>query len=168
MNATDKYNLKECPNCGADVEGLIHHCDCCGELLYPQKTLFSYMVYEAGPFFDIQIYLNRIFDALAAIPMDSYAVFIKKIEFDFWCYPIKKKTGATYYASRKSVIVTIRVEGNKYLHCTKQEKIALLVDEIQKMMDQLENRLYERKIDTADLFAQIRMILSKVRNERVD
>lgn len=169
MTATDKYTLKECPNCGADVEGLIHHCDCCGERLYPQKTLFSYMVYDAGPFFDIQVYLNRIFDALAEIPMDSYADVIEKIEFDFWCYPIKKKTGATYYASNKRVIVTIRVEEDEYLYGTKQEKMTMIIDEMRRKMDDLQIRLQERKIDIDEgFFARIRSTLSKARSEKVD
>lgn len=160
-------DLKFCPNCGADVEGLIHHCDCCGELLYPKQTLFSYMVYEAGPFYDIMIYLGKIFDKLAEIPVAPYADVIQSIEFDFWCYPIKKKTGATYYAPRKQVIVTVQVDSEKYLYSTKAEKLELLVDEVHSKMDILYGNLQRRNIDSADLFVQVNNALSKARSEPI-
>ena len=168
MVSKEQYSLKECPNCGADVEGLIHHCDCCGELLYPAQTLFSYIVYEAGPFFDIQIYLNEIFDKLANVPVEPYQEAIRKIEFDFWCYPIKKKTGVTYYPSRKQVIVTIRLDNSDYIFCSKREKMKLLVDEMQSMIDLLEIRLRERRINYGELFEQIKEILENVRNDSLE
>ena len=168
MEPKDNYNLKECPNCGADVEGLIHHCDCCGELLYPTQTLFSYMVYEAGPFFDIQLYLNMIFDKLAEVPVEPYQEDIRKIEFDFWCYPIKKKTGITYYPARRQVLITIRLDNSDYIFCSKRERMKLLVDEMQGKIDLLENRLRERKIDYGKLFEEIKEILENVRNDSID
>ena len=169
MDNLEKYSLKVCPNCGADVEGLIHHCDCCGELLYPKNNLFSYMVYEAGPFFDIQVYLNKIFDALAAISPDRYDSVIRRIEFDFWCYPIKKKTGATYYSSSRRVIVTIRVEEDSYLYGSKKQKLMLLADEMQRNMDALQIQLQKRRLDVdEDLFLQIRTILSQMQAAKID
>ena len=168
MEPKESYHLKECPNCGADVEGLIHHCDCCGELLYPKETLFSYMVYEAGSYFDIQLYLNKIFDKLSEVPVAPYQEAIRRIEFDFWCYPIKKKPGATYYSSRKSVIATIRLDNSDYIFCSKQEKMELLVDEMQSKIDILEARLRERKIDCEELFKQIKEILENARNDSLD
>lgn len=168
MGIVKQYNLKECPNCGANVEGLIHHCDCCGELLYPAKTLFSYMVYEAGPFFDIQLYLNKIFDKLTEVPVEPYQDSIRKIEFDFWCYPIKKKTGVTYYPSRKQAIVTIRLDDSDYLVCTKREKMMLLVDEIQSQIDLLQIKLKKREMDYTEMFEQINGILSMVRNQSLE
>lgn len=168
MGKVEQHDLIECPNCGANVEGLVHHCDCCGELLYSTKSLFSYMVYEAGPFFDIQLYLNAIFDKLGEVPVEQHQEYLSIIEFDFWCYPIKKKTGVAYYPSRKQVIVTIRLDNSDYLFCSKREKMIQLVDEMQCKMDLLQVRLKERKIDCTELFEQIRRILSDVRNQSID
>ena len=90
-----------CPKCGANVEGLIEWCDCCGAKLHPKNTLFSRMVYCTGAFFDIDIYLNQIFDKLNNICPDSYADVLQRIEFDFWCFPIKKKTGVSPHKFKK-------------------------------------------------------------------
>lgn len=167
MPNTEAGRLKECPHCGADVEGLIHYCDCCGEELYPQQSRFSYMVYEAGPFFDIMIYLSIIFDKLAEIPVEPYAEYIQRVEFDFWCYPIKKKTGAVYYASRKQVIATVQVDGNDYLYSSKAEKLNYLADEVQSKMDMLQTRLHKRNIDIEDLFVCIRNAVQTVKRETI-
>lgn len=168
METKEQYGLKECPNCGADVEGLIHHCDCCGELLYPVQTLFSYMVYETGPFFDIQLYLNEIFDKLAEVPVKPYQETIRRIEFDFWCFPIKKKAGVTYYPTRKQVIVTIRLDNSDYIFSSNREKMMLLIAEIQSKMEMLEVRLRERKVDYGELFEQIDRILSNVQIDTLE
>ena len=146
---------KLCPECGANVEGLIHHCDCCGTLLNPVKTMFHTMVYEAGPFFDIAQHLGVIFDKLDKISPEPYSNVLDRIVFDFWCFPIKKKTGVSYYPSRKQVIVTIEIDADEYLYGTKEEKLALLTREVKEKMDILHKRLIKRNIHIEDLFLQI-------------
>lgn len=141
--------------CGANVEGLIERCDCCGAALHPKKTLFSRMTYCTGAFFDIDLYLNQIFGQLDKIPPEPYADFLQRIEFDFWCYPIKKKTGVSYYASRKQAIVTIEVDAYEYIYGTKDEKLALLTGEVKEKMDMLRQRLAKKKIHMDDLFLRI-------------
>ena len=150
---------KLCPKCGADVEGLIHHCDCCGALLHPKKTMFCTMVYSTGAFFDIGQYLNHIFDQLDKISPEPYTDVLQRIEFDFWCFPIQKRTGVTYYASRKQAIVTIEVDADKYLYGTKEEKLDLLTSEVKEKMELLHNRLLKKNIHIDDLFLQIEAAL---------
>ena len=146
---------ERCPNCGANVEGLISRCDCCGAELHPKKTLFSRMTYCTGAFFDIDQYLNAIFDQLDTIPPEPYTDVLERIEFDFWCYPIDKKAGVTYYASRKRAIVTIRVDADAYIHGTKAEKLALLTCEVREKTDLLRRRLAGKNIHMDGLFLQI-------------
>ena len=31
--------MKWCPKCGADVEGLLYYCDCCGAFLEEKKSV---------------------------------------------------------------------------------------------------------------------------------
>lgn len=152
---------KLCPECGADVEGLIHHCDCCGALLHPPKTLFHYMVYGTGAFYDITHYLNLLFDTLDQIDPDPYADFLERIEFDFWCFPIEKKAGVSYYASRKKAIVTIELDAEAYIYGTKEEKLALLLREVRETMKILQKRLAKKNIDPDDLFTKIENALRK-------
>lgn len=144
-----------CPKCGANVEGLVHHCDCCGALLNPKQTLFSRMVYCTGAFFDIDIYLNQIFDKLDNIPPEPYSDVLQRIEFDFWCFPTKKKTGVKYYASRKYAIVTIELDADEYIYGTKEDKLALLTREVKEKMDMLHQRLLKKKIHIDELFSQV-------------
>lgn len=144
-----------CPKCGANVEGLIEWCDCCGAELHPKKTLFSRMIYSTGAFFDIGQYTAQIFDKLDNIPPEPYADVLQRIEFDFWCFPIKKKTGVSYYASRKQAIVTIEVVPDEYIYGTKEEKLALLTREVKEKMNMLHHRLLKKKIHIDDLFSRI-------------
>ena len=137
------------------MEGLIEWCDCCGAKLHPKNTLFSRMVYCTGAFFDIDIYLNQIFDKLNNIRPDPYNDILQRIEFDFWCFPIRKKTGVIYYASRKQAIVTIEVDADEYIYGTKEEKLSLLTHEVKDKMDMLHNRLLKKKIHIDELFSQI-------------
>lgn len=146
---------KLCPNCGADVEGLIHHCDCCGTLLNPKKTLFSTMIYGTGVVYDIGIYLSQIFDKLDLIKPEPYSEVLQRVEFDFWCFPIMKKTGVAYYASRKQAIITIELDVESYIYGTKEEKLTLLKQEVQEKMEMLHGRLTKKKIHIDDLFLQI-------------
>lgn len=67
----------------------------------------------------------------------------------------KKKTGVSYYPSRKQAIITIEVDGDAYLHGTKEEKFALLTREITEKMDMLQKQLIKKKIHNDDLFLQI-------------
>lgn len=144
-----------CPKCGANVKGLIEWCDCCGAELNPKKTLFSRMTYCTGAFFDIDTYLKSIFDKLDNIAPEPYAGVLQRIEFDFWCFPIKKKTGVSYYTSRKQAIVTIEVDADEYIYSTKEDKLALLTREVKEKMDLLRQRLMKKKIYIDDLFLQI-------------
>ena len=146
--------VKFCPNCGADVEGLIHHCDCCGELLYSKKVLFSRMTYCTGAFFDIDVYLNAIFDRLNEIDSVNYEDVLERIEFDFWCFPIEKRPGVRFYPARKRAIVTIEVDDDAYIYGTKEEKRALLTDEISANLKELRRRFQKRGICADDLFVR--------------
>ncbi len=137
------------------MEGLTGWCDCCGAALNPKKMLFSRMVYCTGAFFDIDIYLNQIFDRLDNISPEPYGDVLQRIEFDFWCFPIKKRTGVTYYASRKQAIVTVEVDSDEYIYGTKEEKLALLTREVKEKMDMLRQRLRMKNICMDDLFLQI-------------
>ena len=146
---------KLCPKCGANIEGLIEWCDCCGAQLNPKRTLFSHMIYCTGAFFDIGQYTNAIFDKLDNIAPEPYEDVLQRIEFDFWCFPIKKKTGVSYYASRKRAIVTIEIDADECLYGTKEDNLALLTHEVKEKMEMLHQRLAKKKIHIDDLFSQI-------------
>lgn len=148
-----------CPACGANVEGLVERCDCCGAALHPKKTLFSRMIYCTGAFFDIGQYAGEIFVRLDQIPPEPYAAFLERIEFDFWCFPIDKKPGVTYYASRKQAIVTIEVDADAYIYGTKEEKRALLLGEVKEKLKLLQTRLEKRGIHPDDLFQRVEDVL---------
>ena len=148
-----------CPKCGANVEGLVEWCDCCGAALHPKKTLFSWMTYSTGAFFDIGQYLGEIFEKLDQIPPEPYADYLERIEFDFWCFPIDKKPGISYYASRKQAIVTIAVDADAYLWGTKEEKRGLLLREIKQKLKLLQGRLEKKGIHIDGFFQRVDEIL---------
>ena len=143
-----------CPNCQANIEGLTHHCDCCGAALDPPNTLFSYTVY--GTALDG---LNSIFDKLDAIDPEPYADVLQCIDVDFWCFPTKRKSGATYYTSRKKAILTIQLDMEQYIQSSPQAKRALLVKELQNKLDVLHRKLIETGSCTDGLFKDIQQAL---------
>lgn len=146
---------KLCPECGANVEGLIKWCDLCGADLNPVKSMFYYRIYSTGSFYDIGIYINRVFDELDKISPEPYREVLERIEVDFWCFPIRKKTGVAYYGSRKKAIVTIEIKAEDYLLKSKEEKYALIRGEMQEKMEMLRMRLEKKGIRLNELFSQI-------------
>lgn len=141
--------IKICKHCGANIEGLIHHCDCCGALIHPTRSLFYCTVYGTG------IELCGIPDKLDLIDGEPYADVLQRIDIDIWCFSPKKKTGAAYYPSRKQAIITVELDIESYVRGTKEEKHALLAREIQEKMNILRERIASRHIHMDDLFLQI-------------
>lgn len=80
--------MRLCPNCGANIDGLVGWCDCCGMALLPNEyiVLFEHDYIEAG---DIGKYLNDSVANLNKLGLERFSSSFSRIEFITYCYPIQ-------------------------------------------------------------------------------
>lgn len=79
--------MKSCPNCGANIDGLVGWCDCCGMELLPNEyvNLFEHDYIEAG---DMGKYLNNAVANLNKLGLEQVSSF-SRIELITYCYPVQ-------------------------------------------------------------------------------
>lgn len=78
--------MKSCPNCGANIDGLVGWCDCCGMALLSSEyvVLFEHDYIEAG---DIGKYLTNAVANLNKLGLEQFSPSFSRIEFITYCYP---------------------------------------------------------------------------------
>lgn len=158
--------MEFCPHCGANTEGLIHHCDCCGQLLHPVDHLFWWHTAETCADFGTTI--NIIVEELEQLDASPYEKYIKSIELNYFClteemFHGKPLRNRVYYSSiRKNAILTFDVEHSQFAGKEKQEKLRIVAIAIQNGLHTLQERLLKRrKIDISGLVSDADKILSK-------
>lgn len=80
--------MRLCPNCGANIDGLVGWCDCCGMALLSNEyvVLFEHDYIEAG---DIGKYLNDAVANLNKLGLEQFSSSFSRIELITYCYPIQ-------------------------------------------------------------------------------
>lgn len=158
--------MEICPHCGANVEGLIHHCDCCGQLLNPKDSFFWWHTAETCADFGTTIHI--IVEELEQLETFPYKKFIKSIELNYFClteelFQGKPLRNRVYYSSmRKNAILTFDVEHSQFAGKEKQEKLRIVATAIQSGLHTLQERLLKRKkIDISGLVEEADKVLSK-------
>lgn len=112
--------MKLCPKCGANVEGLIKRCDCCGASLSTTVKFFQWGSHEFAHGFGDNV--NKIMFELAATVTPQYPEFLDQISITFYCCPkftasnFNIKNRVTYSASRKKAILTILIDYHEYVY----------------------------------------------------
>lgn len=124
--------MKCCPNCGANVEGLLYQCDCCGAMLLQTNPVFvqyTNTVAEAGK---VSSYMKVILDKLNLGCVDSYFPQFNTIAFEMYCYPEdmvhKFNIHDKNYVSlrRKKAILTRTIRCEEFLMLEECQKITML------------------------------------------
>ena len=72
--------MKFCPNCGANVEGLIHHCDCCGALLSTTSSFFVWHTFVTEASGDLYVFVKEIFQQFNGMDCSAYSDLLQTIE----------------------------------------------------------------------------------------
>lgn len=165
--------LKTCPNCGANVEGLIHHCDCCSELLYPEKRFLTWLIWEFPCGFT-HVFEQGLIPKLKKFKGDQYSSFLDHIFFDLYCYPKfviegqKIRSGVRYYALKKDATVKVVIEATEFANSDVDKKSELIAKSMYEGLQILNSRLHKHKHEINDLiaffeteFPSIKMILDK-------
>lgn len=126
-----------CPNCGANIDGLISWCDCCGASIAEPEfvVLFEHDYIDSS---DIGNYLRPLVTALNKQSLRVTAPSISTIELVTFCYPsalvdeLKLKSHSRF--SRKDQRATITIVFNYELYTAKSqtEKKAYIVSEVKR------------------------------------
>lgn len=123
--------MKYCPNCGANVEGLVNHCDCCGAQLgsLPYLRWNGCTVSSVG---DVSDHLKIIFDdanlAIANTNLDG----LPPIVFTVFCYPpemienFNMRDHFYYSRSKKLICVIVIIPYDEFLHSDRDKKRELV------------------------------------------
>lgn len=79
--------MKYCPRCHANVEGLVHHCDCCGALLSVNRDFFIWHAFTMSASGDLPDHLKEFFSKANSCNSEGTAANLREIVFDVYCYP---------------------------------------------------------------------------------
>lgn len=122
--------MKYCPKCGANVEGLIFRCDCCGATLSAIKPFFiqhTRVMVESG---DLSNYINRIVEALNASDLKEAYTPLSCVVFEMYCFPesiiMEYKAHNKHYVSikRKKAILTRLICFEDFIQMEREQKVA--------------------------------------------
>lgn len=157
--------MKFCPKCHANIDGLVHHCDCCGAILDTRPHFFVWHSWEFPG--DFSFLVTKMMDEVELIETTSYEDFLKNISFDFYCYPEalavseNLKNRVYYSPARKFARITIVVDYNHFVSVEKKERTRLIAHAIMQGMYLLQMRLHKKQVGIDAMIACTEQILSK-------
>lgn len=114
--------MQYCPKCGANVEGLTHHCDCCGAILSPTVSLFTWHAFMMQGSGDLYRYANKVFCKLEKLDAFKYDEHVKSIEVNLYCYPDeiikaeKIKCNVYYSKLNRKMRINLVVDYSSYVY----------------------------------------------------
>lgn len=160
--------MKYCPNCQANVEGLLYRCDCCGASLEPrEKHFFGCVIYELPQCLGFSKLTWEMIDALQPTNPEKYEAFLEEVTIGMVCYPesiladgnIKNRL---YYSQKKKYAsITITVNFNDFIMADRKEKSSLVASALLQAVHLLQTRLHKSKLDIDDIVAHADTVLNK-------
>jgi len=160
--------MKWCPGCGADVEGLLYRCDCCGASLVEKKNrFFTCGVYEFPQCIGFSSLTYEMVDALQPENPGKYEAFLEEVGIGMICYPEsilndgKIKNQLRYSQKKKYAGLTITVNFNEFVYADKVKKAKLVATALLQGIYLLQARLQKSKLNIDDIITQAEMVLNK-------
>lgn len=163
--------MKWCPECGADVEGLLYRCDCCGASLEEEKKrFFTCGVYELPQCFGFSSLTYEMINALQPENPKKYEAFLEEVGIRMICYPEsiladgKIKNRLQYSQKKKYAGLTITVNFNEFVYADREEKANMVATALLQGIYLLQTRLRKSKLSIDDIVAQADAVLDKYKN----
>ena len=163
--------MKWCPECGADVEGLLYRCDCCGASLEERKKrFFTCGVYELPQCFGFSTLTYEMIDALQPENPEKYEAFIEEVGIRMICYPPSILADGNirnrlYYSQkRKFASLTITVDYKRFIFADMEEKASMVATALLQGVHSLQTKLKKQKLSIDDIVAQANASLGKYIN----
>ena len=160
--------MKWCPKCGADVEGLLYCCDCCGASLEEKKKrFFTCGVYELPQCFGFSSLTYEMIAALQPESPEKYGDFLEEVGIRMICYPESILSNGNiknllrYSQKKKHAGLTITVNFNDFVYADREEKASLVATALLNGIHLLQARLYKSKLSIDDIVVQAETLLSK-------
>lgn len=160
--------MKWCPECGADVEGLLYRCDCCGASLEEKKKrFFTCGVYELPQCLGFSSLTYEMIDALQPENSEKYETFLEEVGIRMICYPESIladgniKNRLQYSQKKKYAGLTITVSFNEFVYANREEKANLVATALLQGVHLLQTRLCKSQLSIDDIVAQAETLLSK-------
>lgn len=132
--------MKNCPNCDANVDGLLYQCDCCGYIFLKNNSLFIQHVNTVAGSGDLAGYLKDILDRLNSSEIAKQFHSLDIVTIEVYCYPkymvkeynIKDKN---YVSLRKKKAILTRVVCyEEFITLEAQQKAIQLSDLIKECL----------------------------------
>ena len=160
--------MKYCPECQANVEGLVYYCDCCGASLEEKKKQFFFCaIYELPQCFGFSELTREMIDGLQPTNFEKYEAFLQEVGIRMVCYPKfiladgKIKNQLYYSQKKKSARMTIVVNFNDFVGADRGKKASLVATALLQSVHLLQTRLNKSKLSIDDIVAQAEMFLNK-------
>ena len=164
--------MKLCPKCKSNVEGLIHHCDCCGAVLDAKTRLITCGVYDLPACLDFGELSFKMIDEIE--PKDISRYDIKEILFKIVCWPksllesLNVKEGVYFSPQKKKSRVSVLVDYEIFIHSNKKSKELLVATAIHRGIYLLSNKLNKQKINIDDILISADIMLKKYSKDTGD
>lgn len=160
--------MKYCPNCQADVEGLLHYCDCCGEPLEtPVKRFFACSIYELPQCLGFSTLVYEMEDAIQPEDPNKYNEFLEWIGISMICYPewmLKDgniKNRLYYSAKKKHAGLTVVIDFDSFVYGSQEEKADIVARALFEQISLLEKRLLKSKLSIKDIMNHVEYMLKQ-------
>ncbi len=166
--------MKYCPECQANVEGLLKRCDCCGASLLPRKKeFFGAAIYEVDGCYNFASIVREIISAIQPAEPEKYSDFLGKVCMGIICYPqwmhedgnIKKKLSLYYSPKQKYANLTIVVDYKQFIAGDTDKRKCLVAAAVQQGIHLLQDRVKKYKENIDDLVIQTDAILFEYMHE---
>ena len=150
--------MKNCPTCGANIDGLTHHCDCCGALLYTMNSFFIWHTFVTQASGDLYVYMREIFHKFDGIDYSKYQDILQTVEVNVFCYPdtIIEEQGIKnrhyFSAARKKVSLKVVLDYNAYVNCDRNLKKELLSTALKTSFMNIRKRCIKHSKNLDQLF----------------
>lgn len=150
--------MKFCPNCGANIEGLISWCDCCGAPLENDDyiILHAHDFQESG---DIANIINAVVARLNQKELHTAIPSIAAIELETYCYPsalvkeLNLRNRSRFSKKTNRATITIVFDYELYVNKTAREKEAYVEQTILSALS-----AFLKKIKIANLTGVMEML----------
>ena len=158
--------MKLCPECHANVEGLIDHCDCCGASFDTQRKLFSCGVHDMPECLGLASLSFRILDEMEPENPQQYSDFLKNIVFCVICYPEtqakdKKKVSVSYSSVKKKAKVTIEIDYDDFVFAPMEDKAYLVANALCHGICLLGEKLKKNHFDIDEIEEKAKCMLKR-------
>jgi hypothetical protein len=160
--------MKRCLVCGADVEGLLYYCDCCGASLeVNKKRFFTCVIYELPQCLGFSSLAHEMVDALQPENSEKYESFLSGVGIGMICYPESIiadgniKNRLQYSQKKKYAKLTIVVNFNEFVYANKEKKASLVATALLQGVHLLQTRLSKCQFSINDIVFQAEALLSK-------